>query len=123
MFAVSTCLILIFQFLCTFGDMCYNAALLVNVESDLWIRIIFCICYAIAIILAVICICSMYNKKKYYRISAIFNIIPPVFYAACYILPFIGQWNWGIPDFFDWIILIFSPIVSLLNFIAFRREK
>ncbi len=115
---IINCILSVFVFLCVYGNVCFRAAIEGNGGADFPQRIAVCVYFAIIIILSIICLCSFpYYSNKPLLVSAIFSALLTVIIIIILILSFlIPDLKLRSLDFFDWIIIVFPPLISGLYF-------
>lgn len=121
---IINCILSVFVFLCVYGNVCFRAAIEGNGGADFTQRIAVCVYFAIIIILSIICLCSFpYYSNKPLLVSAIFSALLTVIMIIILILSFLIP-DLKLPslDFFDWIIIVFPPIISGLYFYAALKK-
>lgn len=121
---IINCILSVFVFLCVYGNVCFRAAIEGNGGADFPQRIAVCVYFAIIIILSIICLCSFpYYSNKPLLVSAIFSALLTVIIFITLILSFlIPDLKLRSLDFFDWIIIVFPPIISGLYFYAALKK-
>ena len=122
--SVFNCVLSVFIFLCVYGNVCYRAAIEGNGGADFPQRIAVCVYFAAIIILSIICLCSSpYYSNKPFLVSAIFSALLTVILIITLILSFIiPDLKLRSLDFFDWLIIVFPPIISGLYFYAALKK-
>ena len=125
---IINCCLLIFVFLCVFGNICYRSAVPGKGGADYPQRIAVCVYFAIGIIFSIACICNHpYNSNRLLMITSIYNVALPVLLilvtVLCLIFPNLGQTDLAKLNFFDWVIIIPSVLISGLYFYAtFKKD-
>lgn len=123
---IINCFLLVFIFLCVYGNICYRAAFEGKGGADFPQRIVVCVYFAILIILSIFNLCNhpcYSNKLLLFTgiFSAILTINLIIIFMVSLIVP--GMLQLSTLDFFDWVIIIFPPIISSLYFFAAFKKK
>lgn len=123
---IINCFLLVFVFLCVYGNICYRAAFEGKGGADFPQRIVICIYLAILIILSIFCLCNYpYYSNKLLLFTGVFSAILTIILIIIFILSLIvpNMLQLSTLDFFDWIIIIFPPIISSFYFFAAFKKK
>ena len=122
--SVINCILLVFIFLCIYGNTCYRSAFHGKGGSDFKQQVVLCCYFAISIIIAIYCICSKpYYSNKCFWIGAVYCVLYPALLLFAFICSLISpnmqvnSLNW-----LNWICVIIPPIVSGLYLYAALKK-
>ena len=123
--SIINCLLLVFVFLCVYGNTCYRYALRGNGGVDFEQQVVFCFYFAIGLIISIYCICDKpYYSSKCFWVGAIYNALYPFLLLTVLLYDLISpNWGIGVINWLHWICIIAPPIISgLYIYAALKKE-
>lgn len=123
--SIFNCLLLVFIFLCVYGNTCYRFALSGKGGADFEQQVFLCFYFAIGLMISIYCICSQpYYSSKCLWVGAIYNALYPLLILTVLLYDLISS-NLEIDtiNWLYWLCNIIPPIVSGLYFYAASKKS
>ena len=121
---IFNCVLLVFIFLCVYGNTCYRFALSGKGGADFKQQVFLCFYFAIGVMFSIYCICAQpYYSRKCLWIGAIYNALYPLLILIVLLYSLISQkWEMDTINWIYWLCNIIPPIISGLYIYAALKK-